>query len=130
MNTYRNEIEMMDDTELLELLEAKGLESHVDEDRSFDYDYVIELIEYHEGEVFDCKEHDVLDSIRNGNWSDAVEQMMDSDSGYMFPSQVADYIEDQRFEVDESMFEWFDLGSMSALCDTFYSKRESERRVA
>ena len=132
MNTYRDEIELMDETELMELLVDKGYEERVDEDRTFDSYYVIEIIEYMDGEVFDCREADVLDSIMNGNWNDAVEMMQDIDSGYgyMFPSQIADYIEDRRYEEGEELFEFFDLGSMSALCDVFYTARERERRSA
>jgi len=126
---YTNEIYEMDITELLEALENYNVVTALEEDE-LEPEGVIELIQQEQGFLFTCIEDDILDSIYNGNWSDAVEQMMDTDTGYMFPSQIADYIEDQRFEVDESCFEWFNLGSMSALCDTFYSKRESERRVA
>ena len=126
MTTYKNEIDSMNDAELLELLEAKGIEQHIEEDRTFDSDYIIELIEYHEGTVFDCREADILDSIRNGNWTDAVEQMQDTDEGYLFPSAISDYIENYRYEMSEEAYSWFDLGSMSGLCSVFYDARAKE----
>ena len=124
---YRNDIYEMDSDELMEALENYNVITALEADDLAAED-VIELIEAEQGHLYLCEEDDILDTIYNGNWTSAVEQMMDS--GYMFPSQIADYVEDQRYEIDDSCFEWFDLGSMSALCDVFYSAREAQRRVA
>lgn len=126
---YRNDIYEMDSDELLEALNNYNIVTAMETDELQPED-VIELIEAEQGFLFMCVEDDILDTIRNGNWTNAVEQMMDTNTGYMFPSQIADYISDERFCGDPDAFEWFDLGSMSALCDVFYSARETERRVA
>ncbi len=128
MSYYKTEIREMNEAELIAVVAEYALK--IEDTDYIDADEIIEIIEDRHETLFECAEDDILDSIYNGNWSQAVEMMQDTDTGYMFPSQIADYIEDQRFEIDDSMYEWFDLGSMSALCDTFYSARENARRVA
>ena len=126
---YRNDIYEMDSDELMEALENYNVITALEVDELEPED-VIELIEAEQGHLYLCEEDDILDTIYNGNWTSAVEQMMDTDTGYMFPSQIADYIADERYCSDSDAFEWFDLRSMSALCDVFYSAREAQRRVA
>jgi len=125
---YRDEIHTMNENELLEALNNYNIVTAM-EVEDMDSDTVIELIEAEHGEIFECREHDILDTIYNGNWTCAVKQMQDTNQGYMFPSQIADYIEDYRYENDSEAFEWFNLSSMSALCDCFYAQREQVRRV-
>ena len=126
---YRNDIYEMDSDELMEALENYNIVTALEADE-LEPEEVIELIEVEHGHLFMRVEDDILDTIYNGNWTDAVEQMMDTSTGYMFPSQIADYIEDVRFEEDPDTFGWFELSHMSALCDVFYSARETQRRVA
>ena len=117
---YRYEIQMMNDTELLELIAMNALK--VETTDYIDTDEVIEALELTEGTIFECAEDDILDSIYNGNWTDAAQQMLELN---VSPNALTDYIEDYRFENCAEAYEFFDLSS--AVCIT--QLYEQQRRV-
>ena len=118
---YRNEIQMMNDTELLELIAKNALK--VETTDYIDTDEVIEALELTEGTIYECAEDEILDSIYNGNWTQAAHQMLEL---YVTPNGLVDYIEDYRFENCAEAYEFFDLSS--AVCIT--QLYEEARRVA
>ena len=116
---YQNEIREMDETELLELLRTNGWEPKDTE--YIDCNEVIEIMELEQGRVFESAEDDILDSIMNGNWTYAVEQMMDLS---VYPDSLVDYIEDYRYEVFDEAYEWFKLESAVAITELFHRTRK------
>ena len=118
MSLYRNEINEMDGVELLALADRYNL---VLEDReSVDADEVIDLIEYYDCRVYESVEDDILDSIRNGNWTDAAKQMLES---HITPNALIDYINDYRFEHYEEAYGWFDLSSAVSITELYHETR-------
>ena len=116
---YRNEINEMDQSELATLVEEKSLA--VDVEEYIDSDEVIELLQKEDGTIFESAEDDILDTIYNGNWSYAVEQMMDLN---IYPDSLVDYINDYRYEVFDEAYEWFTLESAVAITELFYRTRK------
>ena len=116
---YRNEINEMDQSELATLVEEKSLA--VDVEEYIDSDEVIELLQKEDGTIFESAEDDILDTICNGNWTFAVEQMMDLN---VYPDSLVDYIENYRYEVYEEAYEWFTLESAVAITELFYRSRK------
>ena len=115
MSLYKNEINQMDGVELLALADRYNL---VLQDReSVDADEVIDLIEYYDCRVYESVEDDILDSIRNGNWTDAAKQMLES---HITPNALIDYINDYRFEHYEEAYEWFDLSSAVSIAELYH----------
>ena len=121
MRVYRNEIHEMTDEELMELLDENNIVTAL-EIGEVDADDVIDLIEAEHGVIYESAEDDILDSIYNGNWSQAAEQMLEV---HITPSGLVDYISDYRFEQYEEAYEFFDLSS--AVCIT--QLYETQRRV-
>ncbi len=116
---YQNQIREMDEQELLELLSSNGW---VAEDKDYiDADEVIEIMKLEQGRVFESAEDDILDSICNGNWTYAVEQMLDLS---VYPDSLVDYIENYRYEVFDEAYEWFTLESAVAITELFYKTRK------
>lgn len=111
---YKNEIREMNEAELIELIAENNLTiDYVDSDE------VIELLEYEKGTIFECIEDDILDSIMNGNWTDAAKQMHEE---YITPNGLVDYINDYRFEEYDEAYEWFNLDSAVAITELYYRK--------
>ena len=116
---YKNEINEMDQTELEALVASSGLDIDITE--YIDCDEVIEALERNQGTIFESAEDDILDTIMNGNWTCAVEQMDDMN---IWPSSLIDYIEDYRYEVYDEAYEWFTLESAVAITELFYKTRK------
>ncbi len=117
---YQNEIREMDETELLELMK---INAWVPKDENLiDADEVIEVMEYEQGKVFESAEDDILDSIMNGNWSQAAEQMHEL---YISPHGLVDYVNDYRFEAYDEAYEFFDLESAVSITE-LYSQVKKE----
>ncbi len=116
---YKNEIYEMDQGELISLVEENNLTLDVTE--YLDCDEVIESYEHNHGRVFESAEDDILDSICNGNWTYAVEQMMDMN---IYPDSLIDYIEDYRYEIFDDAYEFFKLDSAVAITELFYKTRK------
>lgn len=119
---YRNEIHEMEQIELLELIAVNALAIDGDEDGWVDVDEVIEALEHQDGALHECAEDDIIDSIYNGNWSDAAKQMIEV---HIPPSVLVDYITDYRYEQYEEAYAWFDLSSAVAITQLY----EEQRRV-
>ena len=120
MSLYRDEINQMDEVELLALVDRHNL---VLEDReSVDADEVIDLLEYYDGRVYENIEDDILDSIRNGNWSDGAKQMLEQN---ITPNALIDYINNYREEHDEKSYEWFDLSSAVSIAELYHETRRA-----
>ena len=116
---YRNEINEMDQSELLSLVQESALA--VDVAEHIDADEVIEALERSQGRMYESAEDDILDTIMNGNWSYAVAQMLDLS---VYPDSLIDYIQDYRFEVYEEAYDWFTLESAVAITELFYRTRK------
>ena len=116
---YKNEIYEMDQMELLFLVGEHDLD--IDITKDLDCDEVIEALEYSQGKVYESAEDDIVDSIYNGNWTYAVEQMDDMN---IYPSGLVDYIEDYRFEIGDEAYEWFNLTHASSITELFYQTRK------
>ena len=116
---YQNEIREMDEAELLEVVESHRLA--LDDENFIDADEVIELLEHEIGKVFESAEDDILDSIMNGNWTQAVEQMF---WNHIHPHGLVDYVNDYRFEVYDEAYEWFDLESAVSITELYNQMRK------
>ena len=114
---YRNEIQMMNDTELLELIAINALK--VETTDYIDTDEVIEALELTEGTIFECAEDEILDSIYNGNWTQAAKMMWDK---FISPNALIDYINDYRFEQCAEAYEWFDLSSAVSITELYHQR--------
>ena len=68
----------------------------------------------------------ILESIRNGNWSQAALMMVD---GYVRPAELVDYIDDCRFEEGPDRYEWFTLGHAVSITE-MYHQAVSEQLAA
>jgi len=117
MDLYRDEINMMDEEELWKVLKTKKIDCEFE---VLDSDDVIELLEHHEGKVYESIEDDILDSIFNGNWTDGAKQMVENN---ITPNALIDYINDYRFENIQEAYEWFDLSSAVAITQLYEQKR-------
>jgi type I site-specific restriction-modification system R (restriction) subunit len=118
---YKNEIRMMNERELQELVNDYQL---IFEDPGMiDAEEIIELLEDHQGYIPESVEEDILNSIYNGNWTDAVEQMLESN---ITPNSLVDYIEDYRFEVCPGSYEWFTLEHAVSLTSLYGEVRSRE----
>ena len=116
---YQNQIREMTENELREFIEDNKLIL-----RDLEYlsdDEVIEVYEREVDRMFESAEDDILDSICNGNWSYAVEQMLDLN---VYPDSLVDYIEEYRYEVFEEAYVWFTLDSAVAITELFYRARK------
>ncbi len=113
---YRNEMEQ---SELAELLNKN---EWVTENKDYiDADDVIEIMELESGRVYESAEDDILDTIMNGNWTHAIEQMLDLS---VYPDSLIDYIENYRYEVYEDAYDWFKLEHAVAITEMFYKTRK------
>ena len=112
---YKNQIHEMNENELTHLAMSKSIE--LEDSEYVDPDEIIELIEDREGTIFESPEDDILDSIYNGNWSYAVEQMHDMN---IYPDGLIDYIEDYRFEVNPDAYDWFTLEHAVNITQLYY----------
>ena len=117
MDLYRDEISMMDEGQLWAVLKNHKIDC---EREVLDMDDVIELLEYHEGKVYESIEDDILDTIFNGNWTDGAKQMVQN---HITPNALVDYIENYRFENIQEAYEWFDLSSAVAITQLYLQAR-------
>ena len=115
---YQNEIREMNESELLKLLSTNGWS--VKDENYIDADEVIEIMELEQGRVFESAEDDILDSILNGNWTQAVEQMFEN---YISPHGLVDYVSDYRFEVSDESYEFFDMESAVSITELYSTMR-------
>ena len=122
INTYRTEIETASRRELIELIEtcALGIDYHEEPDVCELREFVMDKLES-ENSLYLCAEDDVLDSIMNGNWTQAVEQMLEV---YITPNGLVDYINDYRFEEYEDAYEFFDLSSAVSITELYNQMRK------
>ena len=120
---YKMEIHMMEQIELMELIAEQAIVVESDDSGYVDADDVIEALEIQDGTMFECVEDDILDSICNGNWTQAAKMMLDK---FITPNVLVDYVSDYRYEQYEEAYEFFDLSS--AVCIT--QLYETDRRVA
>ena len=81
---YRNEIVEMEQVELLELIAKDALIVESNEEGWIDTDDVIEALT---GIIYECAEDEILDSIYNGNWTQAAHQMLEL---YVTPNGLVD----------------------------------------
>ena len=116
---YRNEIVEMEQIELLEVIAAHALVVESDEEGWIDADDVIEALEVQEGTIFECAEDDILDSIYNGNWTEAAKMMWDK---FVSPNALVDYVSDYRFEQYDEAYEWFDLSSAVCITELYHQR--------
>jgi hypothetical protein len=119
LKMYQNQIREMTETELREFVKNNKLTLSDPEYLSDD-----EVIEVYESEVermFESAEDDILDTIMNGNWSYAVDQMLDLS---VYPDSLVDYIENYRYEVYDEAYDWFTLDSAVAITELFYRTRK------
>ena len=93
----------------------------LDVEEYIDSNEVIELLEKEDGTIFESAEDDILDTIMNGNWNYAVEQMLEFS---IYPDSLIDYIEDYRYEIFDEAYEWFTLESAVAITELFYKTRK------
>ncbi len=112
MSIYRNEIHEMEDIELLELIAKYALKVNTTD--YIDVDEIIEALEYTEGTIYESVEDDILDSIHNGNWTEASKMMW---SKFISPNALIDYINDYRFEQYDEAYEWFNLSSAVSITE-------------
>ena len=117
---YQSTVRQMDNKELMYILKSYALV--LDDTDPIDVDELIEAYEYEHGTMFESKEDDILDTIMNGNWSDAVEQMLESN---VTPSGLVDYIEEYREELGAEYYNWFTLDSAVAITELFYRTRNA-----
>ena len=118
MNLYRDVIQKMQRIQLLEIAEKYGLK--IDDTDSIDADETIELLENEQGTIFESVEDDILDSIKNGNWTDAAKQMI---KDCITPHALIDYINDYRYEQYEEAYDWFDLESAVSITELYHELR-------
>ncbi|WP_373033817.1 hypothetical protein [Sulfurovum sp.] len=116
---YQNEIREMDEAELMEVVESHKLT--LDDENFIDADEVIELLEHEIGKIFESAEDDILDSIMNGNWAQAVEQMFQN---HIHPHGLVDYINDYRFEQYDGAYEFFTLESAVSITELYNQMRK------
>ena len=114
---YQNEIKEMDREELAQIIEEYSLK--IEDTEFIDCDEVIELLEQEQGKLFKCPEDDILDTILNGNWTDASKQMHEM---YITPHGLVDYINDYRFEEYEEAYDWFTLESAVSITELYNQK--------
>lgn len=122
MSIYRNDIQEMEQIELMEVIALHALTVESDDEGWIDADDVIEALEQVEGTVYECVEADILDSIYNGNWTEAAKMMLDK---FISPSTLVEYIEDYRYTEYEEAYEFFDLSSAVVITQLY----EEQRRV-
>ena len=115
---YQNEIREMSEVELLELLSSNGWS--VENPEYVDADEVIEIMQLEQGTVFESAEDDILDTIMNGNWTQAVEQMLEN---YITPHGLVDYVNDYRFEEFEDAYRFFNLESAVSITELYSQMR-------
>jgi hypothetical protein len=119
LKMYQNQIREMTETELREFIEENKLT--LSDPEYLSDDEVIEVYEKEVDRMFESAEDDILDSICNGNWTFAVEQMLDLN---VYPDSLVDYINDYRYEVFDEAYEWFTLESAVAITELFYRTRK------
>ena len=116
---YQNKIREMDEAELMEVVESHKLV--LDDEDFIDADEIIELLEYQTGKIFESAEDDILDSIMNGNWTQAVEQMFEN---HIHPHGLVDYVNDYRFEQYDEAYEFFNLESAMCITELYSQMRK------
>lgn len=123
VKNYRTEIEEATRKELIELIEsyALGIDYHVEDDLYELREYVLDALA-DENNLFECIEDDILDSIMNGNWTDAAKQMYDN---HITPHALVDYVQDYRFEQYDDAYEHFDLDSAVSITELYYQVRSA-----
>ena len=117
MSLYKDEINMMDEEQLWAVLKSNKIDCEFE---VLDADDVIELLEYHEGKVYESVEDDILDSIYNGNWTQGAEQMLQN---HITPNALVDYINDYRFENSQEAYDWFDLSYAVTIAQLYQQER-------
>jgi hypothetical protein len=120
INNYRTEIEGANRRELVELIEAYalGIDYHEVDDTYELREYTMDKLAA-ENNLYECVEDDILDTINNGNWSDAAKQMHDN---YITPHGLIDYVDDYRYEQFDEAYDFFDLGSAATITELYYKK--------
>lgn len=78
-----------------------------------------DFIEEREG-LYECIEADILDSIQNGVYTLAIEQMRDTEGRYIFPLHLVSWMEDREG------YEWYDLRTHDSLCQLFYTDHHNK----
>ena len=123
IHNYRNEIETASRKELIELVEehALGIDYHIEADEDELREYVLDALE-RENLLYLSVEDDILDTIMNGNWTQAVEQMLEN---YITPHGLVDYVQDYRYEEFEEAYEFFNLESAVSITDLYSQMRSA-----
>ena len=121
IHNYRTEIETASRKELIELVEehALGIDYHIEPDEDELREYVLDALE-RENLLFQSAEDDILDTICNGNWTQAVEQMLEN---YITPHGLVDYVNDYRFEEFEDAYGFFNLESAVSISELYSQMR-------
>ncbi len=114
INNYR--------TEMIVLIEsyALGIDYHTEPDVYELREYTLDALEG-ENNLYESAEDDILDSIMNGNWTQAVEQMFEN---HIHPHGLVDYVEDYRFEQYDEAYEFFNLESAVSITELYNQMRK------
>ncbi len=120
ISNYRTEIETASRRELIELIEeyALGIDYHEEPDLYELREYTMDKLES-ENNLYECVEDDILDTINNGNWTDAAKQMHEN---YITPNALVDYINDYRYEQYDEAYEFFTLDSAVSITELYHRK--------
>ena len=120
INNYRTEIEGANRRELIEVIEAYalGIDYYEVADTYELREYTLDKLEA-ENNLYECAEDDILDTINNGNWTDAAKQMHEN---YITPHGLVDYVNDYRYEQYDEAYEHFDLSSAATITELYYRK--------
>ncbi len=122
IKNYRTEIVVANRRELIQLIEtlALGIDYHSEPDVIELREYVLDALE-RENSLFESAEDDILDSIMNGNWTQAVKQMLEN---YITPHGLVDYVNDYRFEEFDEAYEFFNLESAVSITELYNQMRK------
>jgi hypothetical protein len=121
INNYRTEIETASRLELIELIESYALGIDYYSENLYELrEYTLDALE-RENNLFESAEDDILDTIMNGNWTDAAKQMHEN---YITPHGLVDYVNDYRYEEFDSAYEFFDLESAVSITELYNQMRK------
>ena len=122
INNYRTEIETASRRELIEIIEAfaLGIDYHAEPDVYELREYTLDALE-RENNLYESAEDDILDSIMNGNWTQAVEQMFEN---HIHPHGLVDYVNDYRYEQYDEAYEFFNLESAVSITELYNQMRQ------
>ena len=120
INNYRTEIETANRRELMEIIEAYALGiDYYEVDDTYELrEYTMDKLEA-ENNLYECVEDDILNTIMNGNWTDAAQMMHEN---YISPNGLVDYINDYRYEEFDEAYEFFTLDSAVAITELYHRK--------